>query len=290
MYFKLLFVSLGICFGRCLKQQGPPIMTIRFITSAFTLALGFSISVQAGTKIENQDKGKDSIGNLFVQDGRLVTVDERGQTQFIFDSKLNTVTVLQHGQKRYMQFDQESLAAMAGGLNSMRNQAMSMMQQQMAGLSAEQRQQMEKMMGSMMPAPPPEKPAAELKETGRTDKIDGVSCSWIEVWQEGNKTSEACVAKLSDTKLDKDDFQTLKGFFGMIEKAVSEFAGVSQDMQLNKLMFDKNRVPLKLKNFSQSSTKDYNLKFDSGSFDAALFTIPKGYKLQGMPTMSSSQN
>lgn len=265
-------------------------MTVRFISSAFTLALGFSITVQAGTKIENQDKGNDGMGNLYVQDGRLATVDDKGLTQFIFDSKLNTVTVLQHGQKHYMQFDQESLAAMAGGLNSMRNQAMSMMQQQMAGLSAEQRQQMEKMMGSMMPAPPPEKPEAKLKETSRTEKLDGVSCSWVEVWQEGQKTSEACVAKLGDTKLDKDDFKTLQGFFAMIEKVVSEFAGAGQDMQLNKLMFDKNRVPLKLKDYSQSPAKDYNLKFDSGSFDAGLFTVPKGYKLQSMPTINSLQN
>lgn len=265
-------------------------MTVRFITSLFTLALGLSIAVQAGTKIENQDKGKDGMGNLYVQDGRLATVDDKGQAQFIFDSKLKAVTVLQHDQKRYMQFDQESLTAMAGGLNSMRNQAMSMMQQQMAGLSAEQRQQMEKMMGSMMPAPLPEKPEAKLKETSRTEKLDGVSCSWVEVWQEGRKSSEACVAKLSDTKLDKDDFQTLQGFFTMIEKVVSEFAGAGQDMQLNKLMFDKNRVPLKLKDYSQSPAKEYRLKFDSGTFDASLFTVPKGYKLQSMPKMSSSLN
>jgi hypothetical protein len=269
---------------------GNSIMTARFLTSLLTLTISLSITVQAGTKIENQNKGKDDMGNLYVQDGRLATVDDKGQTQFIFDSKLNAVTVLQHGQKRYLQFDQESLAAMAGGLNSMRSQAMSMMQQQMAGLSAEQRQQMEKMMGNLMPAPAEEKPAAKLKETSRTEKLDGVSCSWVEVWQEGRKNSEACVAKLSDTKLDKDDFQTLQGFFAMIEKVVSEFSGAGQDMQLNKLMFDKNRVPLKLKDYSQTPALDYKLKFESGSFDADLFTVPKGYKLQSMPNMSSSQN
>jgi hypothetical protein len=270
------------------REIGTSIMAAHFSTSIFTLVVIFSSTVQAGTKIENQDSSKDGMGNLYIQDGKLATVNDQGQTQFIFDRKLNAVTVLQHAQQRYLQFDQQSLAAMAGGLSNMRNQAMSMMQQQMAGLSAEQRQQMEKMMGSMMPTPAAEQPVAELKESSQTDRLDGVSCRWVEVWQEGRKTSEACVAKLSDTKLDQDDFQTLQGFFAMIEQVVSEFAGAGQEMQLNKLMFDNNRVPLKIKDHSQTAAKDYNLKFDSGTFDAALFTVPKGYQRQSMPNMSFS--
>ena len=256
------------------------------------LALMFPLCASAGTKISNQSDKQGQLHNLFIQDGKVATVDEKGRAQFIFDNNKQEITILQHDNKHYIQLDQASLAAMAGGLAGMRNQAMSMMQQQMAGMSAEQRQQMEKMMGSMMPSAPAKKPSAKLLETSRNDKVNGVSCSWIEVHQEGKKVSEACVAKLKDTALDKEDFHTLQGFFAVIEKVASEFAGAgaTADMQLNQLMFNDNRVPLKLRDQRNNQAEDINLKFDSASFDGTLFTVPKGYRLQSMPTMTMPGN
>jgi hypothetical protein len=265
-------------------------MSKRFLISVLTLVLWTPISASAGTKIINLDPGDSPLNNLYIQDDMLATLDDQGKTKFIYDNKRQTMTILQHSDKRYMQVDQQSLAAMVGGLSKMRKQAMKMMEQQMAGLSDEQRQQMEKMMGNMMPAPPEEQTAPEFVQTSRSDKVNGVNCRWLEIRQGGKKTSEACVAKLSDTKLNEKDYQTLQGFFKVIEKVVSEFGELEQDMQLNNLMFDKNRVPLKLKDYKHSSGKEVSLEFIPGSFDVSLFTVPKGYQLQSMPKMSMPEN
>lgn len=265
-------------------------MTHPLLRFAITLALLVPISASAGTKIINQDSSEDQLSDLYIQDGLLATMDEQGKTQFIYDNKTQSMTVLQHDEKHYMQLDQQSLAAMAGGLSKMRDQAMSMMQEQMAGLSAEQRQQMEKMMGKMMPAPAQEKSAPEVVQTDRNDQVNGVSCRWIELRQEGNKISEACVAKLSDTKLNEKDYQTLQGFFNVIEKVANEFGGADQDLPLNKFMFDKDRVPLKLMDYADGSSEEFNLKFIPGSFDVNLFKVPKDYKLQNMPDIDLSDH
>jgi hypothetical protein len=111
--------------------------------------------------------------------------------------------------------------------------------------------------------------------TRRSHKVHGVRCSWIEVHQEGKINSEACVAKLSDTNLNEKDYQTLHGFFNAIENVVNEFGATQQDMQINNLMFDNNRVPLKLKDNKHISGKEVSLEFILGSFDASLFTVPK---------------
>ncbi|MFT6897852.1 MAG: hypothetical protein ACJA13_002263 [Paraglaciecola sp.] len=265
-------------------------MTHRFLIPVFTLALWMPLSAGAGTKIINQNPAEGQLNNLYIQDDMLATVDEQGKTQFIFDNKHQSVTVLQHKEKRYMQLDQQRIAAMAGGLNKMRDQAMSMMQQQMAGLSVEQRQQMEKMMGNMLPAPSAAKPPAELVQTSRSDKVNGVSCSWMEVRKEGKISSEACLAKLSDTNLNEKDYQTLRGFFDVIENVLSEFGASQQDMQINNLMFDNNRVPLKLKDYKYSSGKEVSLDFIPGPIDVSLFTVPKDYQLQDMPKINMPEN
>lgn len=265
-------------------------MTQRFLISVFTLALSVPLSASAGTKIINQNPADSQISNLYIQNDMLATVDEQGKTQFIFDNKHQSVTVLQHQEKRYMQVDQQRLAAMAGGLNKMRDQAMSMMQQQMAGMSVEQRQKMEKMMGNIMPAPSANKPPAELVETSRSDKVNGVSCRWMEIRQQGKISNEACVAKLSDTKLNEKDYQTLRSFFNTIEKVVNEFGASQQEMQINNLMFDNNRVPLKLKDYQHSSGKEVSLEFIAGTFDNNLFTVPKGYQLQEIPDLGMPEN
>ncbi|MFQ3198296.1 MAG: hypothetical protein ACI8R9_000357 [Paraglaciecola sp.] len=265
-------------------------MIQRFLISVFTLALWIPLIASAGTRIINHNPAQSQISNLYIDNDMLATVDERGKTQFIFDNKHQSVTVVQHKEKRYMQVGQQGLTAMADGLNKMRDQAMSMMQQKMAGMSVEQRQQMEKMMINMIPDPSAAQRPVEWVKTSRSDKVHGVLCSWMVVRQEGKISSEACVAKLSDTNLNEKDYQTLRGFFDVIENVLSEFGPSQHYMQINNLMFDNNRVPLKLKDYKHSSGKEVSLEFISGSFDASLFTVPKEYQLQDIPNFNMPEN
>jgi hypothetical protein len=81
------------------------------------LASWVPLIASAGTRIINHNPAQSQISNLYIDNDMLATVDERGKTQFIFDNKHQSVIVVQHKEKRYMQVDQQRLTAMAGGLS-----------------------------------------------------------------------------------------------------------------------------------------------------------------------------
>ncbi len=109
--------------------------------------------------------------------------------------KDDTIYAISHKDKSYIAMDRASMKRMAEQLNP----ALQMLQERMKTMTPEQRAQMEKMMGTKIPNGEAE-PAPEIKRTSRNDKINGYSCTYVEVREAGALTDELCVVPASALK------------------------------------------------------------------------------------------
>ena len=154
-------------------------------------------AAHAGTKLETVSRdlsgGKATTINTWAQAGMMRVETGDNQTLMIF--KDDTIYAVSHKDKSYIAMDRASMKRMAEQLNP----ALQMLQERMKTMTPEQRAQMEKMMGTKLPNGEPE-PAPEIKRTSRNDKINGYSCTYVEVREAGALTDELCVAPASALK------------------------------------------------------------------------------------------
>jgi len=165
------------------------------------MALALCATAQAATVLKTVsrelDGSKESLTTVYAEGGKMrvetggandvVAVVFRDDALYSFNAKDRTYYVM----------DRASMKKMADTVNP----ALKQLQEQMAKMSPEQRAQMEKMMGGgKLPGMGGKEPVEEIRQTSRTSKAAGYSCTYAEMWQDGVLVSEACVAPMASIK------------------------------------------------------------------------------------------
>lgn len=167
------------------------VRTLPLLLLTFTAA-------HAGTRLETVSRdlagGRASTINTWAQGG-MMRVDTQNDSSMIF--KDDTIYAINHKDKSYIAMDRASMKRMAEQINP----ALQMLQERMKNMPPEQRAQMEKMLGGRMPGAGGEaQPQPEIKRTSRNDKINGYSCTYVEVREGAALTDEICVAPANALK------------------------------------------------------------------------------------------
>ena len=154
-------------------------------------------TAHAGTKLETVTRdlagGRTATIDTWAQGGMMrVDAQANGSTMIFKDE---TIYALSHKDKSYIVMDRASMKRMADQLNP----ALQMLQERMKTMTPEQRAQMEKMLGTKIPGTEAQ-PQPEIKRTSRNDKINGYSCTYVEVREGGVLTDEVCVAPANALK------------------------------------------------------------------------------------------
>ena len=245
-----------------------------------------TLTAHAGTKLETVNRdlsgGRTTTINTWAQGGMMRVETQPNESTMIF--KDDTIYAISHKDKSYIAMDRASMQRMAEQLNP----ALQMLQERMKDMTPEQRAQMEKMLGGRIPGASgePEK-KQEIKRTSRNDKINGYSCTFVEVREDGVLTDELCVVPGS----------ALKGSAEVMESA-RKMAAVLKDMMANvdmpwlKQMSQKQMqnfealggIPVLSRHFydgkPQSETTLSNIT--SEKLAATLFEVPAGYTKKDM--------
>ena len=263
---------------------------IRYGLFLFVLA---PLSVYADAVIlYSGDDGDTDARTAFVQNGKVLIKDtDDPNTDIVFEPAINTMFVINHAEQTVMRIDEQAIdqfAGQAGGMVSMMQQQI---QQQMAGMTDEQKAQMEAMLGGMMQgmnATPQEPEPVTLVQTGSA-QYAGFACTVNQVMQSGNIIGQVCFSMGNNLGLSAGDYQTLVGmqnftflmaskadqFSGMIGGNVPSFGNI----QTNNLIIQGTNA--------QNENNSMNIEaISSEGLPAGTTDVPAGYAEESLPSLS----
>lgn len=251
------------------------------LKSLSLLILGMS-AAHAGTKLETVNRdlsgGRTTTINTWAQAGMIRVETAPNDSTMIF--KDDTIYAISHKEKSYMAMDRASMKKMAETLNP----ALQMLQERMKSMTPEQRAQMEKMLGGKLPngvGGEPE-PKQEIKRTSRNDKINGYSCTYVEVHEAGVLTDEMCVVPGNGLKGSAELMTAAKKMATVMQDMMS-----SMDAPWLKQMAQKQMqnfealggIPVLSRHFVDGKPQNETTLtgISSEPLAATLFEIPAGY-------------
>lgn len=248
------------------------------------LLLLTATAAHAGTKLETVTRdlsgGKATTINTWAQGGMMRVETGDNQTLMIF--KDETIYAVSHKDKSYIAMDRASMKRMAEQLNPM----LKMMQERMKTMPPEQRAQMEKMMGTTgpggEPAPPP-----EIKRTSRNDKINGYSCTYVEVREAGTLTDELCVAPASALKGSNELMASAQKMSVLVKDMMAgmDAPWLKQMTQRQMQNFEAiGGIPVVSRHFVDGKPQNETTlaKISTESLAGSTFEIPAGYTKKDM--------
>lgn len=203
----------------------------QFAKSLFYCVIALApLSLWAGVRIQMEEtdlkSNKATRQEMMIDATRLrVNTDANTSVLFLTDGGRNRMVMLDKARNTYQEIDQQTMNQMGQQMQS----AMSMMQEQMKNMPAEQRAMMEKMMQGKMGgggAPPV---ATTYTSTGSAT-VNGFACTKYEGKRGAEKVSEMCAAQAAAMKMTPGDYQVfekMKEFMSGFQSAMqnSPFAG-----------------------------------------------------------------
>jgi hypothetical protein len=258
-------------------------MLVRTLSLLF-LAQTLMAVAHAGTKLETVNRdlsgGRTTTINTWAQGGMMRVETQPNESAMIF--KDDTIYAISHKDKTYIAMDRASMKRMADQINP----HLKMLQEQMKNMSPEQRAQMEKMLGRSLPGADGEA-KQEIKRTSRTDKINGYSCTFVEVRENAVLTDEMCVAPSSALKGSAELMASAKKMTAMMQEMMASMDApwLKQMAQKQVQNFEQlGGIPVLSRHFvdgkPQSETTVNNIS--SEAVAATLFEIPAGYTKKDM--------
>lgn len=156
-----------------------------------------------------------------------VTIHEGGETTDIqFNADSGVAYVIDHREKTYLELTEEGIVQMGAQMQNMMAQIQAQMEQAAAGMSEEQRAQLDGLLGQLgSPAPvdgaPPQ--SATFTRSGKSGEVAGMPCDRGTL-SAGGENVDLCVARRADIDLPAADYETLRAmidFAGRIAGRVS---------------------------------------------------------------------
>lgn len=203
----------------------------------------------------------------------------------LYDASNNSITMIDHREKTYMLMTESTMRTMGNVASSMQDQIAQQLEAQMAGMSPEERAQMEQMMGALMPSTSQKAapPAIRIEETGNKDKVSDWSCQIYDVYQGQQKVSSACMARASDLDLSQSDYGVLRGFVEFTQSMAKEMP--INESSLPDIPLEGDLVPVSMQNLSGSEGAITLGSANNDSISADDFAIPAGYQQQNLMDM-----
>lgn len=204
---------------------------------------------------------------MYVQNGAGRFVDSEGRVTLI---KGGTLYIIDESDKSYITFDKATMEQVAKKLNAA-----------LAQVPPEVRAQLEQQLGGG------QKWTVDIKDTGKSDKVDGRTCKLWDVTRDGQLDEQICVVPYSALP-GKEDFQTV---FASFAKSFEEFAK-SVPMLAGKMenefsaQLKANGFPVRRRAYGAENklSDDETLVkvWREEAVPASMFEIPAGYKQKQM--------
>lgn len=201
------------------------------MNSKYLLLLSLPVALvtaaaSADTVIHFNTNAPGSPERMTIKGQKVLISAPKSHGRFIMDTASEKMLVINDADKKYFEIDSNTVEQTASMMGMMRN----VMQAQLQNLPPEQRKVMEERLG-LKPESKPPVPKVEIKPGKSTIKVNGVACTPTEIFTDGKKSAEACVATPKAAGIPKKDYDTMQRMFHisrkMAEKASSMSSGTT---------------------------------------------------------------
>lgn len=146
------------------------------------------------------------------------------QSEAIYDQRTQTLHVVDHSNQTIFPLNEKTINELSGTVNA----AVGAMEQQLEGMTPEQRSQMEKMMGSLGLSMPEKetKPEVTLSRV-REYSYSNIKCDESKVMEGDQALATVCVSQGNTTQLSEPDYQSLleaQSFMFSLARQAKQFA------------------------------------------------------------------
>ncbi len=197
------------------------------------------------------------------------------QRDLLFDASRQTLFVVEHRDRSYLQIDNQTIDEVAALIDSA------------SGVVESQQGVLSDLLSTFGLSGEPEKPIAELRDSGRQLNIGGYSCQLHQAHLEGKLNFEICVADNQALNLRPEEFSALREFLLFSNRLQNK-----ADKLLSVLGLDLPKM-----NLNQSSglpigmhSPSQGLKVRISAIDAEVIppahSLPSGYTRSEIPLIS----
>ncbi len=236
----------------------------------------------------NDPNASENTIRFMFADG-LMKMSGQDDTDMIFNSENKVITVISHSDKSYMTFDQDTVSNVQSDIQAA-------MEQALAQVPPEQRAMVERMMqGNMgglggMGGPSPievEMPKIEIRETSRTDTINGYDCTYFESYEDNQKEGDHCVATWSELGVSDNIQHSFNAMAEMMEgflEQLGSMTGGEVDSNVLAYLKDMEGYPVLSRQYSNGQAESESIlsSIVEQDLDESEFSPPEGYSQQSM--------
>ncbi|MBT5032088.1 MAG: hypothetical protein HOM55_07305 [Proteobacteria bacterium] len=230
--------------------------------------------------------------SAYVQNGRVLIKEANNErTDIIFEAASGTMYVVDHNNRTVMHLTEQVIDNLVGQVGGMASIIQQQLAEQMANMSADERAQMEALMGGLglgdMQAKA-EPAAPTLQATGNAE-YGGIACTINDVIQAGETIAKVCFSKGNNIGVTEADFLALIGMqnftFKMASKA-EQFSGMLGgnipsfgEMETNNLIIQGTKLTSESNSINIIGVSDESLP-------AGTTALPEGYTEEQLPSLS----
>ncbi len=251
-------------------------MTLRPLALLAALTLPATALADARIHYRATEGSGGSIQSFLIGHGKVRT-DADADTSVILDPAADAMMVLNHGDRTYLRMGRAEIEQMSATLGA----AMSTMEQAMAGMPPEMREQMQGMLGDSLPAAGGES-MVKVIATGQRAAVAGHTCSIYRTQMQGDVVNETCMGDIAAfTDLSAADRQTLDRALAMTKRLAESLSSGPMAKYVDMSTFQAGMVPLRVTDIDGGtrSTSEF-AGVDDAALPAELFDVPAGYRQQ----------
>lgn len=192
--------------------------------AAMTAATCLFLSTASGyadTIIKFKTNAPGSPDSMSIKGSKVLISAPERKGRFIMDTEVGKIMIINDQEKKYFELDNKTVEQTSSMMKMMQNAMMAQLQ----NLPPEQRKAIESRLGLQQKAPPA--PKVEIKPTQAVIKVNGIPCTMTNIFTDGKKTAEACVATTKAAGISEADFITMQKMFRMSRDLAEKSANMS---------------------------------------------------------------
>ncbi|MGF1548093.1 MAG: DUF4412 domain-containing protein [Thiotrichales bacterium] len=262
-------------------------MQNRLLSTSCVVLACLAAPVNADTVIKFTSSQPGMLDQMAIKDGKVLINAPQSQGRMVMDTTAQKMVMFNDKEQKYIEMDEKYMEQTAKVMDQMRQQMMAQLQ----SMPAEQRAQIEKQMGLANPEAKP--PEVTIKPTGQKKTVSGIECQVSDVYTDGAKTMEACMATPQAAKMNADDYATLKRMQEFSKKMMQKSSAMGGAPGAMKDMFPSlDGLPMELKDLQNNFTMTIS-SVETAALDAKNFAAGSGYQkfdpLQQMQQMQQQR-
>ncbi|HFD87828.1 MAG TPA: hypothetical protein ENJ35_09160 [Gammaproteobacteria bacterium] len=192
--------------------------------ATMTAAACLFLSATSGlpdTLIKFKTNAPGSPDSMSIKGSKVLISAPEGKGRFIMDTAAGKITMINDQEKKYFELDNKTVEQTSSMMKMMQNAMLA----QLKNLPPEQRKAIESRLGLQQKTPPA--PKVEIKPTSAVIKVNGIPCTMTNIFTDGKKTAEACVATTKAAGISEADFATMQKMFRMSRELAEKAASMS---------------------------------------------------------------